>query len=139
MEFSTGTYTSAAFKYSKQDMLSSIKKLDWLNYEVDPAWKRFCSFGPEDIGGPWEQLGIIRRKRQPGTMLIAQQEMIETLNNIAWDACIGFDRGIGGYFSAMSVISSPIVPPGKAYMISVPIAVNPEFYNPARGICFGSV
>lgn len=39
-----------------------IKRMEWLTYEVDPEWSRFCSFGPEDIGGPWEKLGVIRKK-----------------------------------------------------------------------------
>ena len=38
------------------------RQSEWLNYEVDPEWSRFCSFGPDDIGGPWEKLGVIRRK-----------------------------------------------------------------------------
>lgn len=29
-------------------------------YEVAPEWKRFCTFGPKDIGTVWEEIGAIR-------------------------------------------------------------------------------
>lgn len=42
------------------------KRLDFIfDYEIDPAWRRFCTFTHEDIGGPFEQLGIIRKRAKP--------------------------------------------------------------------------
>ena len=55
--------------YSAPTLLTAMKKMDWFNYEVDPAWRGFCEFGPEDIGGVWEKLGVIR-KRGPVKMAI---------------------------------------------------------------------
>ena len=48
------------------DMLrESVREMDWLNYEVDPEWLRFMEFGPDDIGGVWETLGVIRKRQPP--------------------------------------------------------------------------
>jgi hypothetical protein len=39
----------------------SIRKtLFTYGYEVAPEWRAFCTFGPEDIGTVWEEIGAIR-------------------------------------------------------------------------------
>lgn len=48
------------------------RQAEWLNYEVDPEWSRFCSFGPDDIGGPFEKLGVIRRKPRIDVLHVSQ-------------------------------------------------------------------
>lgn len=62
------------------DMLrESVREMDWLNYEVDPEWSRFMEFGPDDIGGVWETLGVIR-KRQPLKSVLLSLQMAKKLN-----------------------------------------------------------
>ena len=80
---------SKSFTYSTTQITDSTsteklrqlsKQLDWLQYEVDPKWARFCSFGPDDIGGVWEKLGVIR-KRPPIAMLLVEKQIMNQLNN----------------------------------------------------------
>ena len=61
--------------YLRHDIDAAMKKLEWLNYEVAPEWSRFCSFGPEDIGGVWEQIGAIRRKPTFDQIVVSEQLM----------------------------------------------------------------
>lgn len=65
---------------STEKLRQLSKQLDWLQYEVDPKWARFCSFGPDDIGGVWEKLGVIR-KRPPIAMLLVEKQIMDQLNN----------------------------------------------------------
>jgi hypothetical protein len=44
-------------QFSVSDLRKSMREMEWLSYEVDPSWSRFCSFGPEDIGSVWEKIG----------------------------------------------------------------------------------
>lgn len=50
-----------------RDMIKAMR--EWFlfstQYEVDPSWRGFCEFGYGDIGGPFEQLGIIRKREKP--------------------------------------------------------------------------
>lgn len=57
---------------------ATISRMVWPQYEVDPSWSGFCQFGPEDIGGVWEQLGVIRKKPQIAAVYASQ----ETLDSI---------------------------------------------------------
>lgn len=64
--FSTTGRREGKTQWMRSTLTAHLEKIhrqtEWLNYEVDPEWSRFCSFGPDDIGGPWEKLGVIRRK-----------------------------------------------------------------------------
>jgi hypothetical protein len=111
-------------------MLDNVKKLEWLRYEVDPEWKRFCSFGPDDIAGPFEKLGIIRKRVIPDFAVVSQST-IDALNAAAWNGCI--DPGKGESFSAISLISSPLVPQGGAYLVNM----KPFLFNPLNHVEFG--
>lgn len=57
----SGFSGSAAFAYSKEHFVDEMMRLEWLKYQVDPAWQKFCEFTYKDIGGPFEKLGIIRK------------------------------------------------------------------------------
>lgn len=125
---------NAAYQFSIKDMVDSVKKLDWLNYEVDPEWKRFCSFGPDDIGGPFETLGIIRKRRVPDHLVI-NPESLKRVEQQLNAQLLGFDPGKGRDFAGISVIPNPLLPPDRAYMI------NPDpkhlIFDPLRQIKLG--
>ena len=70
---------SATTTITRKSMLDSIKAMEWLNYEVDPEWGRFCSFGPEDIGSVWEQIGAIRKKPRY-SMALVSEELFQKIN-----------------------------------------------------------
>lgn len=86
------------FKY---DLPSIVKKAKWLLYEVDPEWKSFCEFGPEDIGGPFEKLGIIRKRKVPAVLFLEPKVrgMIRSLEQAASDALLSI--------SGIPVVESP--------------------------------
>lgn len=50
-----------------------------MQYEVDPEWARFCKFGPDDIGGCWEKLGIIRKRRPRPTHVFMPESTLREL------------------------------------------------------------
>lgn len=56
------------------ERLEEIKqRLNFIfDYEIDPSWRGFCEFSHKDIGGPFEQLGVIR-KRVRGFELLPYQ------------------------------------------------------------------
>lgn len=121
----TNNYTTNSFKYSTQDLLKNVKRLEWLRYEVDPEWARFCSFGPEDIGGPWEKLGIIRRRPHFDTIAL-EKRAIEAIDSKFAKDLLEHQSPLFG----MNVVESPV----GNYMVST------DFYdtirNPARCIKF---
>lgn len=78
MEYTELTISSAA-KISRESIVDSMKDILWLEYEVDPEWKRFCSFGPEDIGSVWEAIGAIR-KRPRYSMAVVGELLAGKLN-----------------------------------------------------------
>lgn len=143
-KFELPTYaatTAAGFKYSTKDMVTALMKLEWLYYEVDPEWKRFCSFGPEDMGGPFEKLGIIRKRPRLDTVVMnAVQKMNDKMNELMFQQIMGHPPG--EYPAALpigiNIIESPLVPPGQAYKINVP-PIGLKFPNPYLGIKFDSV
>ena len=58
---------------SFSDMLKAARDLEWLEYEVDPLWARFCSFGPDDIGSVWEKIGAIKKRPRYDTVMIGDE------------------------------------------------------------------
>lgn len=87
------TYTmkdlNSSVNFSVAEMEKTIKKLEWLNYEVDPSWAKFCSFGPEDIGSVWEEIGAIR-KRPKFDMLAVGAAVAEKMNQCIENQILGF-------------------------------------------------
>lgn len=77
-------------------MLSALKRAEWLQYEVDPEWVGFCEFGPGDIGGPFESLGVIRKRPQLAAVYL-DPSSISALKKVFSD-------------SADSVMGVPIIP-----------------------------
>ena len=108
---------NVTYPFSMKDMLNSVKKLDWLNYEVDPEWKRFCSFGPDDIGGPFEKLCIIRKRHIPSHLVI-NPESLKRVQEKLNDRVLSFDPGKGYDFTGISVITNPMLPHDQAYIIN---------------------
>lgn len=92
---------SSVTKVTVKSISNLIKELDWLNYEVAPEWKRFCSFGPEDIGTVWEQIGAIRKRKLPRGVVISEQirdKMIKKVEKMTENKLFG-----------IPVISSPFL------------------------------
>ena len=106
-------------------MRESIKRLEWLRYEVDPEWARFCSFGPEDIGGPWEKLGIIR-KRPTFNMIALEKLAIEAIESKFAKDLLEPQSPLFG----MNVVESP----AGNFMVRTDFDVR--IANPARCIKF---
>lgn len=65
--------------FSVDNMRKSMREMEWLNYEVDPFWSRFCLFGPEDIGSVWEKIGVIRKRPRFDAIMIGEK-MLKALN-----------------------------------------------------------
>ena len=80
--------------FSVDDMRKSMREMEWINYEVSPEWSRFCSFGPEDIGSVWEQIGAIRKRPRFDAIMIGER-MLKALNDQlerqVLDGCMGFN------------------------------------------------
>ena len=93
--------------YSATTLLTAMKKMDWFNYEVDPDWRGFCEFGPEDIGGVWEKLGVIR-KRDPVKMAIVASDVAAVLDKKMADQIL---YGIPSY--GLPVYVDPYLPRGS--------------------------
>lgn len=70
---------SNAVSFSVDDIRKSMREMEWMNYEVDPSWSRFCSFGPEDIGSVWEKIGVIRKRPRFDAIMIGDR-MLKELN-----------------------------------------------------------
>ena len=135
MEYSAATTrnatTAAGFSYSTKDLARNIKRLEWFGYEVDPEWAQFCEFGPDDIGGPFEKLGIIRKRPRYDTV-IAHQRVIDKMNELAWQQCMGHKPG--SMPDGMKVVASDLIPPDRAYLIKVDLPLGPLY--PSRGMRF---
>jgi 3-methyladenine DNA glycosylase Tag len=139
MEYSATTCnatTEAGIPYSTKDMVKAIRKLEWFGYEVDPEWARFCEFSADDIGGPFEKLGIIR-KRPRYDAVVMNQRAYDAMSKAAENICLyGFDPGKGDSFSAMNVVASDLMPPDSAYLVDL----RPYMFavqSPFSGIKFG--
>lgn len=63
---------AGTFPITTEMLRKSAMEFEWLHYEVDPKWSKFCSFGPEDIGSVWEKIGAIRKRRIPSYLIIAE-------------------------------------------------------------------
>lgn len=79
----TASYTRDNPQFTLEGMRKNILKLRWLEYEVDPEWSRFCEFSEKDIGGPWEQLGVIRRRPRPDKVFVNKQDFLMVKKSIA--------------------------------------------------------
>lgn len=82
------TAASVSVRSMVSELMHLKRDMDWLSYEVDPEWKAFCEFGPEDIGGPFEKLGIIRKKQRP-TMLALSQETLARVDALNRESFTG--------------------------------------------------
>lgn len=80
--------------FSVVELRDSIKQMEWLNYEVAPEWQRFCSFGPEDMGSVWEEIGAIRR-RPTISRVIVSEEMAKRMNKIIEEEVLFRPTGYG--------------------------------------------
>ncbi len=76
--FVMASFTNIA-KFTVDDMQKQMQELEWLNYEVNPSWARFCSFGPDDIGSVWEKIGAIRKRPRFDAIMIGDK-MLKALN-----------------------------------------------------------
>ena len=92
--------------YSLSALQTVMKKMDWFSYEVDPDWHDFCEFGPEDIGGVWEKLGVIR-KRDPVKMAVVASDVAAVLDKKMADQIL---YGIPSY--GLPVYTDPYLPRG---------------------------
>lgn len=96
--------------YSATTLLTAMKKLDWFNYEVDPAWRGFCEFGPEDIGGVWEKLGVIR-KRDPVQMAVVARDVAAAMNKQVENHIL-----YGAPLHGLPVYVDPLLPNGTVLL-----------------------
>lgn len=104
------SYTMKEFnfsvKYSVAELEKTIKKLEWLNYEVAPEWSKFCSFGPEDIGSVWEDIGAIRKR--PKYMCVVNDAMVEKMNRRVENQILGFSPMFTDSLYGIPVVKSPL-------------------------------
>ena len=75
------TSFNGSFKFTVDDMKKTMREMEWLSYEVDPEWSKFCSFGPDDIGSVWEKIGAIRKRPKFDTLIVSES-MKERLNRL---------------------------------------------------------
>lgn len=76
-----------------------VRAMEWLEYEVDPDFRGFMEFGPDDIGGVWEKLGVIRRKPKMALMAL-ERSAIEALEK-------HFEQKIGDVLRGIPIVESP--------------------------------
>ena len=108
---------NAAFSVTRESLLDSMRELEWLKYEVAPEWRRFCSFGPEDIGSVWETIGAIR-KRPQYSMAVMSQKMLDAINSkIERDVLFG---GAENYsmMSGIRIEVSPFLSGNTGYLVA---------------------
>lgn len=102
------TAMTASKPYAVKDLKNTILSMEWAEYEVAPEWRKFCSFGPEDIGTVWEKIGAIR-KRPRISMAIVSEAMMKKLDNEFSryvlgepSSLFGFPVQVSPYLSGMS-------------------------------------
>ena len=81
-ESSTAGSVSYTQSVTVKQLFEIKKDLEWMEYEVAPEWEKFCSFGPEDIGTVWEEIGAIR-KRPQFDMLVMSESMLHSIQKAA--------------------------------------------------------
>lgn len=100
---------------SFSDMLKTARDLEWLNYEVDPSWARFCSFGPDDIGSVWEQIGAIRKRPRFDAIMVGEKmlkALNEQLERQVLNGCSGFNYSsvrADAVLFGVRVVGSPLL------------------------------
>jgi hypothetical protein len=115
----TISYTQAitpGVSYSLEALRESIKKMRWLEYEVAPEWQRFCSFGPEDMGSVWEEIGAIR-KRPRISMIVVSEEMVNRMNKAVENEVLFKLTGYGA--------TGSLGVPRTQGMLGIPMMVSP--------------
>lgn len=105
--WATNNWAAAKVDYSLDALKASMKKMDWFNYEVDPDWRGFCEFGPDDIGGVWEKLGVIR-KRDPVKMAIVAADVAAAIDKQMADQIL-----YGSPQYGLPVYTDPYLPRGS--------------------------
>lgn len=121
MDYFQKTFAApTAIAYTAETLRESVRKIDWLNYTVDPEWARFCKFGPEDIGGPFEKLGIIRRIDRIHSIAMSAA-MAKTINEQCERQILGTSRPDFG----LNIITVPGIPENTAYLFSKPKPITP--------------
>jgi hypothetical protein len=100
--------------FTMESFRRSVQRLEWLKYEVDPAWAKFCDFGPDDLGGVWEKLGVIRKRPElTGTLYMNPRDADQLIESIRLEPPPCYDPGI-------QLQRSPLIPPGTAYVFNFP-------------------
>ena len=86
---------SSTFKITAADIESMQRQAEWPLYEIDERWKSFCKFGPEDIGGVWEKLGAIRRRRVD--LLVVADSMRKKIDDLIEQQILGTGNAVDGF------------------------------------------
>lgn len=67
-------------RWSPERLAEIKQRLNFIfDYEVDPSWRGFCEFGHKDIGGPFEQLGVIRKRVRGDELLPYQMHVFKPM------------------------------------------------------------
>lgn len=94
------------FKLTADILKKTMREMEWLSYEVAPEWSKFCSFGPDDIGSVWEDIGAIR-KRPKFNMLAVSDSMMKEMNPRVEDKILNSNADIPGFIFGIPVVHSP--------------------------------
>jgi hypothetical protein len=110
-----------------QSIIDSVKRMKWLEYEVAPEWQKFCEFGPDDIGGVWEQIGAIRKRPVFSMVVVSNQALAAINRRVERDILCGSDVSYSSYshdaaLYGVRVIGSPCLAPDRAFLLNGDIA-----------------
>lgn len=100
------------FKLTADILKKTMREMEWLSYEVAPEWSKFCSFGPDDIGSVWEDIGAIR-KRPKFNMLAVSDSMMKELNRRVEDKILGVPSMFPHSIYGTRVVQSPFLKNGE--------------------------
>ena len=105
-----------AVQITAKNIEDSVKRIEWINYAVDPEWARFCSVGPEDIGSVWEKIGAIRKR--PGfETVVMSNKMIQKMNDLLEQRIIYGEVAESSPMFGVRFIGCPMLDDGIAYKI----------------------
>jgi hypothetical protein len=107
---------SSTSMFSVKALTDSVRQLEWLRYEVAPEWQRFCSFGPEDIGSVWEQIGAIRKRPRMATVMLPEA-MIASMNRAIERECLYGSARHDALLFGVRVLGTPLCSPNVGYLI----------------------
>lgn len=109
--------------FTMESFRRSIHQMEWLKYEVDPAWAKFCDFGPDDLGGVWEKLGVIRKRPElKGIVYMNPLDVDQLIESIRLEPLPCYAPGI-------PLQRSPLIPPGTAYVFNFPRDAMDSYYR----------